>query len=164
MDHVDKVLEQWRAERPDLDVTAMGVVGRLSRVSLAFSREREKTFALFGLNGAGFDVLATLRRSGAPYCLSPGALLASTMVTSGTMTNRLDRLQDAGLIERRQNPDDSRGFLVSLTPQGIELIDKAVEAHVATQARLIEVLSSNDQEILNALLSRLLEGRDSNPL
>jgi DNA-binding MarR family transcriptional regulator len=156
MDHVDQILMQWATERPDLDASAMGVVGRVSILSTAFRTEMEKTFARFGLNGAGFDVMATLRRSGAPYTLSPGQLLASTMVTSGTMTNRIDKLVKAGWVRRIQNPADSRSFLISLTPEGFTLIDRAVEAHVATQARLLSPLSEDERTRLVGLLSKLM--------
>ncbi|NIZ14090.1 MarR family winged helix-turn-helix transcriptional regulator [Phaeobacter sp. HF9A] len=156
MDHVDYILEQWRRERPELDVTAMGVIGRVSRLSLAYLKPMERTFARFGLNFAKFDVLATLRRSGAPYCLSTGALMTATMVASGTMTNRIDRLEADGLVTRSVNPDDSRSFLVALTPEGLALINRVVEAHVETQAALLAGLNAEEIEQLNALLSKAL--------
>jgi DNA-binding MarR family transcriptional regulator len=156
MDHVDFVLEQWRRERPDLDVTAMGVIGRVSRLQLEYSKAMAKTFASFGLNGAKFDVLATLRRAGAPHCLSAGDLMKATMVASGTMTNRIDRLEADGLVTRTTNPSDSRSFLIALTDKGIALIDQVVEAHVATQASLLEGLSTADVENLAQLLSKAL--------
>lgn len=156
MDHVDKVLEQWGRARPDLDVGPMGLIGRVGRLYLAYLKPMEQTFARFGLNAAKFDVLATLRRAGVPHELSVGDLLKSTMVSSGTMTNRLDRLADDGLIARRPHPDDSRSFLIALTPEGLALIDRAVEAHVQTQAELVAGLSAEDQEQLSGLLSRAL--------
>jgi len=155
MDHVDEILRQWRSERPELDTSSMGLIGRLSRVSAQFATEMDKTFRVFGLNAAGFDVLATLRRSGAPFALSPGDLIAATMVTSGTMTNRIDRLSEAGLVERIKNPEDSRSALVRLTPRGHDLIDKAVEAHVETQQRLLEPLDARDRQDLVKLLRKL---------
>ena len=155
MDHVDEILRQWRSERPELDTSSMGLIGRLSRVSAQFATEMDKTFRVFGLNAAGFDVLATLRRSGAPFALSPGDLIAATMVTSGTMTNRIDRLSEAGLVERIKNPEDSRSALVRLTPRGHDLIDKAVEAHVETQQRLLEPLDERDRQDLVKLLRKL---------
>ena len=154
MDHVDKVLAQWKTERPDLDVTPMGVIGRIKRLSTFLTREMEKTWERHGLNAASFDVLATLRRSGPPYALSPGDLIAWTMVTSGTMTNRIDQLVKSGHVARIRNPDDGRGFLISLTDQGFETIEAAVTDHVATQHRLTEGLSAQDQELLNSLLAR----------
>ncbi len=156
MDHVDRVLAQWNRERPELDVAPMGLIGRTKRLALCLSREMEKTWAQFGLNAAGFDVLATLRRSGSPFSLSLGELIASTMVTSGTMTNRIDQLVKAGFVERIQNPEDGRGFLIALTKPGYLVIDQAVTAHVATQARLVSGLSEVQREQLDALLKLLL--------
>jgi len=152
MDRIDKILGQWRRERPDLDTTAMGLLGRMRNLTLHLSREMEKTFARFDLNAANFDMLATLRRSGEPYALSPGDLMETMMVTSGTMTNRIDQLEKAGLVARSQNPDDGRSFLISLTPKGFELIDAAVTAHVETQARLVSALSDEERTALDALL------------
>ena len=156
MDHVDKVLAQWRHERPDLEVMPMGLIGRVKRLAQHLTREMEKTWADHGLNAASFDVLATLRRAGAPFRLSPGDLMASTMVTSGTMTNRIDQLEKAGLVERIRNPDDGRGFLIALTKTGYEVIDAAVTAHVATQDKLVSGLSAADRKALNRLLKRFL--------
>ncbi|KIC11512.1 transcriptional regulator [Leisingera sp. ANG-M1] len=161
MDHVDFVTQQWERERPDLDVTAMGIIGRVARLYLAYQREMHKTFAEFGLNAAKFDVLATLRRSGAPYVLSPGNLLKATMVASGTMTNRLDRLEADGLVKREVNPEDSRSFLVGLTDAGFALIERAVSAHVQTQARLLAGLSGQEVEMLKMLLSKAQAAADS---
>lgn len=160
MDHVTNITQQWAQERPDLDVTAMGVIGRLSRLHLAYQREMQKTWAEFGLNAAKFDVLATLRRAGPPYALSPGALLEATMVASGTMTNRIDRLAADGLVKREVNPQDSRSFLIGLTETGFALIDQAVTAHVQTQARLLAGLPADEVETLTMLLSKALEAAD----
>lgn len=156
MDHVDKILEQWNRERPDLDVAPMGLLGRLARLRFHLAREIEKTLAEHGLNPSSFDVLATLRRSGPPYRLSPGELIASTMVTSGTMTNRLDQLEKAGLIERVHNPDDRRGVIIALTPGGLELVDAAVTAHVANQHRLLDGLTQDERAALDNLLGKFL--------
>jgi DNA-binding MarR family transcriptional regulator len=164
MDQVDRILEQWRQERPDLDIKAMGLIGRLARLTLCLRHEMEQTWAAFGLNGASFDVLATLRRSGPPYRLSPGDLLESTMVTSGTMTNRIDQLEKAGFVERIKKPDDGRGVFVALTDKGFKVIDAAITEHVATQNRLISVLSEKDFQRLNAGLKvylTVLEERKS---
>ncbi|MEM8689003.1 MAG: MarR family transcriptional regulator [Pseudomonadota bacterium] len=152
MDHVDKILAQWRQERPDLDVAPMGLIGRVKRLSLILAREMEKTWGAFGLNAASFDVLATLRRSGPPFSMSPSALMASTMVTSGTMTNRIDQLEKAGLVERKQSPDDGRSFQISLSEKGFALIDEAVSAHVHTQDALVAGLSKDEQRALDDLL------------
>jgi DNA-binding MarR family transcriptional regulator len=139
----------------------MGFIGRIARLAHFFSREMYKTFAQHGLNSAKFDVLATLRRSGPPYGLSPGDLLTATMVTSGTMTNRIDQLEKAGLVERIQNPDDKRGFIISLTDKGFAVIDKVLNEHVETQARLVASLSSEERESANALLRTFLMGIES---
>lgn len=160
MDRIDKILAQWNRERPELNVGPMGLIGRISRLSLILRTEMEKTWAKFGLNPPSFDVLATLRRSGAPYRLSPGDLIASTMVTSGTMTNRIDKLVAAGLVDRTPNPEDGRGFLIGLTPAGLDLIEQAVTAHVETQARLLSVLSTAEREVLDNALRGFLEKID----
>src|SRR5690606_17581665 len=108
MDRVDEILAQWNRERPDLDVGPMGLTGRIKRLAQHLTRETEKTLSAHGLTGPSFDVLATLRRSGPPYALSPGDLLATMMITSGTMTNRIDQLEKAGLVKRTSNPKDGR--------------------------------------------------------
>lgn len=158
MDHVDVVLAQWARERPELDTAPMGTIGRLKRLNQHLQQGMGRTFAEHGLNGASFDVLATLRRSGSPYALSPGELMASTMVTSGTMTHRIDQLERAGLVERLRNPQDGRGSLVSLSTKGRAVIDDAVSAHVATQARLVDPLSRAERAKLDELLRRFLVG------
>ncbi len=156
MDQVDKILDQWRGERPDLSVEPMGLIGRVKRLHSYLMAEMDATFAKHGLNHANFDVLATLRRSGKPYRLSPGELLERTMVTSGTMTNRIDQLVKAGYVERIRNPDDGRSVLIALTDVGFELIDSAVTDHVATQRRITNGLSESEFKRLNRLLARYL--------
>ena len=156
MDHVDGILTQWRNERPDLEVDPMGLIGRLKRLMFHLSREMGETWADHGMNAASFDVLATLRRTGPPFALSPSDLIASTMVTSGTMTNRIDQLEKAGLVERKQSDEDRRSFLISLTDKGFRAIDAAVTAHVETQARLVSGLSKQDQQQLDSLLKAFL--------
>ncbi|AWI59736.1 MarR family winged helix-turn-helix transcriptional regulator [Sinorhizobium fredii] len=155
-DHVDKILAQWRRERPELDISAMGPLGRLARLRVHVAREQETVFAEYDLTSASFDVLATLRRSGAPFQLSPGELLAATMVTSGTMTNRIDQLERARLVERLDNPEDRRGVIIALTPNGLKRIDAAAAAHVANQQRLIAGLGPEEREALDALLRKFL--------
>jgi DNA-binding MarR family transcriptional regulator len=157
MDSIDAILEQWRSERPDLDVESMGLIGRIKRLNAHLMIEMESTFARHGLNHASFDVLATLRRAGDPYQLSAGELIARTMVTSGTMTNRIDQLVSAGYVERIKNPQDGRSVLVSLTESGIKVIDRAVTEHVATQQRLTAELTKRDFDALNQLLSKYLK-------
>jgi DNA-binding MarR family transcriptional regulator len=158
MDRVDEILAQWRRERPELNTAPMGLIGRLRRVSQHLSRAMEATFARHGLNGASFDVLATLRRSGPPYSLSPGDLLDTMMITSGTMTNRIDQLERAGLVARSLNPEDRRSVIISLTGKGRAVIDAAVTEHVETQARLVAILSAEENAALNALLTKYLAG------
>lgn len=156
MDRIDKITKQWRRERPDLDISPMGLIGRLGNITLHLSREMEKVFSQFGLNTSSFDVLATLRRAGDPYTLSPGEMLSTLMVTSGTMTNRIDQLEKASWVIRKVNPEDGRGFLVSLTPEGLELINQVIEAHVENQKRLVSGLSQQEQQALNQLLKVFL--------
>jgi DNA-binding MarR family transcriptional regulator len=160
MDHVDRILDQWHRERPDLDLGPMGLIGRLTRLMTHLMREMEKTFAAHGLAYPSFDVLATLRRSGPPYALSPGDLMATTMVASGTMTNRIDQLEKSGLVQRRPNPQDGRSVLIALTDQGRRVIDAAVADHVLTQKRLVGHLSAAEQTALDTLLRDFLAGLD----
>lgn len=156
MDKVDLIIKQWNNERPDLDITAMSLIGRVKRVNEHLAKGMAETFSKHSLNLASFDVLATLRRSGSPFALSPNDLLKTMMVTSGTMTNRIDQLVKAGLVERINNPHDGRGFIISLTEQGREVIDRAVTEHVGTQTRLTSGLSAKEQEKLDALMTKFL--------
>src|SRR5690349_528586 len=117
-DGVDRILAQWATERPDLDTTAMGVFGRLQRIARIAGESQERAYAAYGIGRPEFDVLATLRRSGRPYQLSPGALAASMMLSTGGTTARLDRLEKAGLVARSPDPSDRRGILVRLTDKG----------------------------------------------
>lgn len=155
-DQVDFILKQWSNERPDLDPTPMGVIGRISRTSRYIDQFLQENFARFGLNSGEFDVLATLRRAGAPYQLTPTALLSSLMLSSGAMTNRLDRLENAGYIERKPHPTDRRGILVTLTKQGLEVIDLAVVGHIAHEGQILSSLTSDEQKVLANLLRRML--------
>ena len=157
MDHVDHILAQWRKERPDLDVGPMGLLGRLHRLSTYLGREVEAVLLKHGLSSSAFDVLATLRRAGSPYQLSPGDLLAMTMVSSGTMTNRIDQLEKAGLVERIHNPQDRRSVLISLTKRGFAVVEEAVGAHVENQHRLVAHLSEEERDTLDGLLKRFLQ-------
>lgn len=156
MDHIDRITAQWNRERPDLDVAPMALIGRISRIAQYLAQEMEKTFAAHGLNRATFDLLATLRRSGAPYRLLPGDLIEMSMVTSGTITNRIDRLEAAGLVERIRNPEDGRSVFIGLTETGSAVIDGAVTDHVATQARLVALLPEEERAALNGLLASYL--------
>ncbi|MYM57333.1 MarR family winged helix-turn-helix transcriptional regulator [Thalassovita mangrovi] len=158
MDHVDRILAQWQAERPDLQLRPMGLLGRIKRLGAHLGQGMERVFAAHGLNAASFDVLATLRRSGAPYALTPSQLMDWTMVTSGTMTNRLDRLEAKGLIRRVRSDRDARSVTVQLTDEGFALIDACVTEHVANQHRLADALSETEQAELDRLLSKWLAG------
>jgi DNA-binding MarR family transcriptional regulator len=155
-DAVDRILEQWQRERPDLDVSPMSIIGRMGRLSRHLERELQETFSDFNLHGGEFDVLATLRRSGRPYQLSPTELFNAMMVSSGTMTHRIDRLEQAGLVKRIPDPNDRRGTLIQLTNKGFNLIEKAVEAHVANLHRLLIVLDEGERKVLARLLSKFL--------
>ena len=124
-DHIDRIVAQWRRERPDVDVTALGILGRLFRIASLAETELAHGLAPHGLQPGWFDLLAALRRAGVPYELNPTDLMAATMLTSGGVTKRLDRLAEAGLIERRPDPSDRRGTLVGLTPAGRKTIDAA---------------------------------------
>jgi DNA-binding MarR family transcriptional regulator len=160
MDQIDKIIEQWTAERPDLDVAPMALIGRIKRLSQHLSNEMGKTFAQHGLNIASFDVLATLLRSGAPYQLSPNDLLATMMITSGTMTNRIDQLVKSGWVERINNPQDKRSVFIALTNKGFDTIEAAVTDHVATQHRLVKEIPADDFNQMNSLLSNFLSSTE----
>ena len=157
-DHVDRLLEQWAEQRPDLDVSPMGVIGRLSRLSRLVDLELRRTFARHDLDGASFDVLATLRRSGP---LTPSALMASSMITSGAVTQRVDRLAARGLVARTPSESDGRSFEITLTDEGHALIDRALPDHVATEHRLLSALSQRERDELAATLRALLESLES---
>ena len=156
MDQVDRILDQWRQARPDLDVGPMGTLGRLKRLTDHLSDVLGRVYRAHDLTAASFDVLATLRRAGPPFALTPSELIAWTMVASGTMTNRLGRLEETGLFERRRNPEDGRGSVVVLTPAGLALIDRVVTEHVANQHRLTAALSPAERADLDACLRRWL--------
>ncbi|MEV6371270.1 MarR family transcriptional regulator [Micromonospora musae] len=157
-DNVDWRLDQWRVERPDIDPAPMGVVGRIQRASRLLERELGRNFALYGLQLWEFDVLATLRRAGPPYRLTTGALVEASMVTSGAITNRIDRLVARELVTRETDPSNRRSVLVTLTSQGRDLIDEVVVQHVDVETKLLTWLSPTEQERLSGLLRKLLIG------
>ena len=157
-DGVDDILEQWRRERPDLDPSPIGVVGRVSRLARELEQRLEPVYREHGLEPGWHDVLATLRRQGPPYRLRPSDLTESMMLTSSGTTKRLDRLEDAGLIERAPDPSDRRGTLISLTDAGVRLIDDVTEAHLANEARLLAALTEAERRELADLLRRLRLG------
>lgn len=153
-DAVDDIIEQWNRERPDLDPSSVAVIGRLSRVAEQLERAMAANFARHGLQAGWFDVLAALRRAGEPYELTPRAMLGSMMLTTGAITKRIDKLVQAGLVERRADPADGRGVLVRLTSEGLRVVDAAVETHLETQRRLLAPLSKRQREELARLLRR----------
>ncbi len=160
-DRVDLIVEQWRRERPDLATGAMATVARIVRASKLLERGLEEVFREYGLASWGFDVLATLRRAGSPYQLSPKRLSGSLLLSAGALTNRLDRLQEAGWIRRLPDPEDRRGLVVELTAKGRRLVDRVVERHVENEARLLKSLSQSDLKALNRALHTLLLALDS---
>jgi DNA-binding MarR family transcriptional regulator len=160
-DEVDELVARWRAERPDLDVAPLQVLSRVSRLARHLDRARTAAFAAHGLQAWEFDVLSALRRQGPPYQLSPGALLRATLVTSGTMTNRIDRLADAGLVSRRPDPADKRGVLVALTERGRAAADAALADLLASERELLTGLDTAQQRELAALLRVLLAPFDA---
>jgi DNA-binding MarR family transcriptional regulator len=159
MDRADTAIEQWGRERPDLPPLPMAVLGRLSEAAERVMRDHmNPLFATAGLQPGEFDVLATLRRAGAPFLLSPTRLYEAAMISSGGMTARLDRLERAGLIERHPDPNDRRGKLIALTDAGRALIDETIGKHVANEQRILSPLSQAEQKTLNALLRKLIAG------
>jgi DNA-binding MarR family transcriptional regulator len=143
-DEVDVIVDAWKRERPDVDVSAMQVLSRVSRLARHLDRARKQAFAVHELETWEFDVLAALRRAGPPYDLSPGRLVAETLVTSGTMTNRVDRLVARGLVERRPDPADRRGVLVSLTTRGRRTVDAALDELLVHERKILGALGTAD--------------------
>lgn len=156
MDEVDRIVTAWRRERPDLDVTPLEVLSRVTRLARHLDRVRSATFARHQLETWEFDVLAALRRAGEPYRLSPGQLVAQTMVTSGTMTNRIDRLAGRGLVRRRPDPADGRGVMVQLEDGGRTLADAALADLLQIERGLLAVLAAGQSQQLAGLLRDLL--------
>ncbi len=152
---VDQILEQWRHERPDLDPSPIALFGRVHRVYLRYQTVISKGFAAFGLNSASFDVLAALRRSGAPYRRTASALANESLLSSAGVTFRLDRLEEAGLIERQRDTEDRRVVYSQLTPKGLEVIDEAIEKHLANEHRLLDGLTERERAQLARLLAKL---------
>ena len=153
---MDAILDQWKRERPDLDVSPMGPIGRIKRCAALLEQRLEAGFEAFDLSVWEFDMLATLRRAGAPYCLSPTELFSMLMVTSGTMTHRLKRLETRNLVARVPNAQDARSNLVQLTDEGLALIERAVEAHVNNERAVLSALSDDVLRNLDTQLAHLL--------
>ena len=155
-DEVDELVEAWARERPDLDLAPVEIFSRIGRLARHLDLARKAAFSTHGIESWEFDVLSALRRSGPPYELSPGRLLRETLVTSGTMTNRVDRLAGRGFVERYPDPEDRRGVIVRLTREGRAAVDGAFEALVAAEKALAADLPTGDQKELAGLLRRLL--------
>jgi DNA-binding MarR family transcriptional regulator len=152
MDEVDRIVEQWNRERPDLDVSPTETLQRITRLSLL----QGVTFAPYGISFGEYLVLAALRRAGPPYLMSPTRLFNAVILSSGAMTKRVDRLENMGLVERQPDPTDRRGRLVGLTDRGRELVDAAVVDHLENEQRLLAALDSREREQLAGLLRKLL--------
>ena len=155
-DEVDRLVAAWARERPDLDVQPLEILSRVTRLARHLDRARRIAFEPHELEVWEFDVLAALRRAGRPYVLSPGQLLAQTMVTSGTMTNRVDRLELRGLVQRLPDPADRRGVHVRLTPRGKERVDAALADLLARERELLSSLTARQQQSLSGLLRQLV--------
>ncbi len=160
-DEVDALVAAWEGQRPDLDVSPMRVLSRVTRLARHLDLARRQAFAERGLETWEFDVLSSLRRSGAPYALSPGRLLKETMVTSGTMTNRVDRLAAKGLVERLPDTTDRRGVIVRLTPSGRAAVDSALEELLARERTLLAALSGTERAALADLLRTVVAPFDT---
>ena len=159
-DHVARIVEQWKKERPDLDPSPMAIIGRLSRLSRYIESELETNFKEHGLQSGTFDLLASLRRSGEPYTLTPTHLQKEMMLSSGATTHRIDLLEKQNLIERLADPNDRRGTLVKLTQEGKNLIDEVIVTHLETETKLLSDLTPSQQKELSKLLAKLAEHLD----
>lgn len=160
MDEVDRIVAAWRHERPDLDVSPMEVLSRVSRLARQLDLARKSSFSAYGIEGWAFDVLSALRRSAEPYQLSPSTLLQETLVTSGTMTNRIDRLVTAGWVERLPDPGDRRGVLVRLTTDGRATVDSALADLLVKEREILSDLTPAGRRKLASLLRQLSTGFD----
>ncbi|WP_355659662.1 MarR family winged helix-turn-helix transcriptional regulator [Halomonas salifodinae] len=161
MNRVKQAVSQWQRELPELDLLPMEVVGYLKTSQLITKGRLDAFFKAHDLQAGEFDVLASLRRAGAPYALTPTQLFEALMISSGGMTNRLDRLERAGWIRRSPNPEDRRGVLVSLTDEGLALMNRLIPRHVENEAHLLAALSREEQETLSRLLGKLLDGLEA---
>lgn len=162
-DAVDRIAEQWHAVRPELDVSPMEVIGRVSRLSRLVDRKLAENFARHGIEAWMYDVLATLRRSGEPYELTAGELGDQTMITTGAMTNRIDRLGERGLVERDTAPDDRRKVIVRLTPAGLALVEEIAPGHLEVERGILSTLTDRQRTQLVDTLRTLLLGLNDRP-
>jgi len=155
VDHVDEIVEQWALERPGLDVSGMAIIGRITRLEKLIRPRLDAVFAQHDLESWEFDVLATLLRNGAPHQLTPGQLLESMMITSGAMTNRIDRLERRGFVQRTRSPTDGRQVLVELTQTGLQVVDAALVDHAANERAIVDALGPRQRDQLVDLLRGL---------
>lgn len=155
-DAIDRIVDQWNRERPDLDVSPTHVLQRITRLYLLQSASFAEVFGRYGITFAEYEVLAALVRSGSPYRLKPKDLIGALVLSSGAVTNRIDRVEAAGLVERLPDPDDRRGTLVALTKRGRTVVDEAVRDHLGNEERLLGALSVNERRELVRLLRKLL--------
>ena len=155
-DYIDTYIAEWRRERPDLDATPMGIIGRIGRLSRLFDAALLVVFNRYGVTSGEFEVLTALRRAGPPYQLSPSELSRAMLLSASAMTNRIDQLVEAGLVERTEDTQDRRGAPVRLTLRGLSLIDQAIGDHFANEQQLLEALADGEQEQLAALLRKLI--------
>lgn len=163
-DQVDRILSQWHAEKPDLDVLPMAIIGRLSRTTEAIHTRLDATFALHDLDASSFDVLATLLRSGSPYRITPAELAREAMISSSAVAQRLNKLEARGLVRREAHPTDGRGTFVALTEAGKNAIERALPDHLDTEHAIVATLSLEEQIVLAGLLTRLLNSATSEQL
>lgn len=163
LDHVARIQADWRRERPDLDVSPQGVIGRLHRLAGRLTEELHVVYDRHGLGEGEFDVLCALRRAGEPHERAAGELAAHTMVTTGAMTKRIDRLERAGLVTRRRSDADQRSRIVALTASGRELIDRAFTDHMRNERRLLDLLTPAEAETLETLLTSWLSRLEDAP-
>jgi DNA-binding MarR family transcriptional regulator len=155
-DRIDEILEQWQRESPQLDVSALAVTGRVMRIARLLEKHRETVLAEYGLNVWSFDVLATLKRQGSPYQLKPTDLYGLLMLSSGAMTNRIDRLEEDGVVVRLRDPDDRRSVIVQLTPKGIELMDTVIPVLFEKEKQFLEQFTKTETQTFTKLLRRFL--------
>jgi len=159
-DEIARVRAQWKAERPDLDTLPMETIGRILRIQFLAGARIRRHLQRYGIDPGGFDVLATLRRSGSPHRMTPTSLYQELVLTSGAMTNRIDVLEQAGLVQRHPDPADRRGTLIELTKQGMALVDRAMKEHMEGEAAMAAHLTKQEQRELAGLLQKLLTGME----
>lgn len=155
-DRIDIILEQWQRESPQLDTSAIRIIGRVLRIARFLEKHRETVLAEYGLNLWSFDVLATLRRQGHPFCLKPTELYSLLMLSSGAMTNRIDRLEEDNIVTRIRDLEDRRSVIVQLTPKGIELVDRVMPILFEKEKQLLAQFSTDETEQLIGMLRQLL--------